>query len=329
MPSSRTPRSMRLVALIAALLVILNGGVAAAITAPEVPPLSTNGSPPACRIADKTAKFTSASAWSRTLVDWIYSVSSSYKPPSLVPVSRAGLSGGGSVRAEVIPDLKAMAMAARAAGAPVAVESAYRSYASQVASFNMWVVRYGYSTAIIGSARPGHSEHQLGTALDFKSSGGGAPWAIGGYDWTTSRAGRWMVANAWKYGFVLSYPKGKKSEVCYGYEPWHYRYFGRTIARSIHLSGQTTRVWLWRHGNSPITLPQPTPTPTPSASPTPSFGAAPTPSSSPDVPVAPIGSPAASDPVDSPSPPESIAPSAAPSDMPSTDASAEPSTETP
>jgi D-alanyl-D-alanine carboxypeptidase len=46
----------------------------------------------------------------------------------------------------------------------------------------------------------------------------------------------------------MSYPNGKFSTVCYAYEPWHYRYFGRTVAVAIHRSGLTTRVWLWRHG---------------------------------------------------------------------------------
>jgi len=301
----RTSGSTFLVAFVGSCLLLGGGGAAAATSAPPVPPLLTNGNPPACRIADRTARFIRTTDWSRTLLDWTLKVGSTYRPPNLVPVSRAGLTGGGTVRAELIPDLKAMASAARAAGAPIAVESAYRSYANQVASFNMWVARYGYSVAILGSARPGHSEHQLGTTLDFKSYGGGAPWAIGGYDWATSRAGRWMMANAWKYGFVMSYPKGKKSQVCYGYEPWHYRYFGRPMARAIHLSGLTTRVWLWRHGSGPITLPLPTPTPlpTPSPSPMPTDSAGPTPAPSPsDAPSAP---PAPSDP---PSPVESFDP---------------------
>jgi len=73
---------------------------------------------------------------------------------------------------------------------------------------------------------------------------------LGGYDWATSRAGRWMTSNAWKYGFVLSYPKNMASQVCYGYEPWHYRYYGRAIAAAIHYSGLTARYWLWGHGSN-------------------------------------------------------------------------------
>jgi len=150
----------------------------------------------------------------------------------------------------LLPDLAAMARAARAAGAPLAVQSAYRSYKTQVAVFNSWVSKLGFSRALFASARPGHSEHQLGTTIDFRSYGGGPPWSIGGYDWATSKAGAWMKSNAWRYGFVMSYPKSKSSQVCYGYEPWHYRYFGRPIARAIHDIRLTPRSWLCKPGSN-------------------------------------------------------------------------------
>jgi D-alanyl-D-alanine carboxypeptidase len=225
----------------------------AASTFVLVPPVPSASMPPACKVADVTTELTSYNDWSGTLVDWELRVPASYAPRDLVPVSRAGIAGSGLVRSFVIPDLAAMTRAARTAGAPVAVEGAYRSYATQVSTFNTWVEELGYSTAIKGSARAGHSEHQLGVAIDFKTPGGGAPWHIGGYDWATTTAGAWMMKNAWKYGFVLSYPRDKSSQVCYGYEPWHYRYFGRAIASAIHASGQTTRVWLWQQEHSGAT----------------------------------------------------------------------------
>jgi D-alanyl-D-alanine carboxypeptidase len=201
-------------------------------------------------VAEVATKYRAYTQYQKTLLDWVYRLSSNYAPSDLTSVSRAGLTGTGSVRRLVIADLTAMTKAARAAGARLAVESAYRSYRTQVAVFNSWVRTLGYSHALVGSARPGHSEHQLGTAIDFKSYGGGTPWSFGGYDWATSRAGAWMKANAWKYGFVMSYPRGTSSKVCYGYEPWHYRYFGRPVARAIHASGLTPRYWLWKHGSN-------------------------------------------------------------------------------
>lgn len=101
----------------------------------------------------------------------------------------------------------------------------------------------GYSQALLTSARAGHSEHQLGTAIDFRSSGGSAPWNY--TDWGTTAAGRWLAANAWVYGFVMSYPKGAQALTCYSYEPWHYRYVGRGVAKKIHDSKLTSRQWLW------------------------------------------------------------------------------------
>ncbi|HEX2267060.1 MAG TPA: D-alanyl-D-alanine carboxypeptidase family protein, partial [Actinomycetota bacterium] len=58
--------------------------------------------------------------------------------------------------------------------------------------------------------------------------------------------GRWMQANAHRFGFVLSYPARRDDVSCYGYEPWHFRYFGRAMAKRIHSSGLTPREYLWR-----------------------------------------------------------------------------------
>ena len=176
-------------------------------------------------------------------------VGSKYKPTDLVSVSNANIGGSGKVRQVIIDDLRAMARAARNAGKGVAVRSAFRSYSEQQAVFNGWVAKSGYQQALKYSARPGHSEHQLGTTIDFRSaSSQAAPWDYN--DWATSGPGRWMKNNAWKYGFVMSYPKGKFSTVCYGYEPWHYRYVGRALAERIHDSGLTPREYLWRHYES-------------------------------------------------------------------------------
>ncbi|MEP6468700.1 MAG: M15 family metallopeptidase [Chloroflexota bacterium] len=188
--------------------------------------------------------------WYRTLLDTIYRLPLSYKPPGLADTSRAGFSSGHLVRHRLIDDLRALGMAARAAGAPLDIQSAFRSSAAQAASFNYWLSVFGYATALRGSARPGHSEHQLGTAIDFKSYGGGAPWMIGGYDWGTTKAGHWLARHAWRYGFVMSYPRNSFAQACYEYEPWHFRYFGHDIARRIHDSGLVPRVWLWRHGSA-------------------------------------------------------------------------------
>jgi zinc D-Ala-D-Ala carboxypeptidase len=201
---------------------------------------------PDCAYDDVMTAYHSYSDWQFTLLDTTFKVGRKYVPPKLVSVSKARIKGDGQVRKLVLQDLYDLKYAAWKAGNPIAVASAYRSYDIQKATFNYWVDKYSYDQALKTSARPGHSEHQLGTTIDFKSKNDPDAWTFD--DWAKTPAGAWMKANAWRYGFVMSYPKGKKSVTCYSYEPWHYRYFGRDIAAKIHASGLTTRQWLWRHG---------------------------------------------------------------------------------
>lgn len=222
---------------------------------------------PPCQVADTLAQHRATSDWKRTLVDQTYRLPAGYTPPNLRSTLNAGLSGTHAVRRNVIADLKAMASAARAAGARFAIQSAYRSYATQRSTFAYWVRVLGYTTASQESARAGHSEHQLGTTLDFRSHGGAAPWTY--RDWGKTRAGAWLRANAWQFGFVMSYPKGKSAVTCYTYEPWHYRYVGRARAEIIQSSGLTLREFLWAEQTTPPPPPNPTPTPEPVATPEP------------------------------------------------------------
>jgi hypothetical protein len=228
---------------------------------------------PPCRYDDLLTSPRGYDDWSITLVDPILSLTPSYVPPDLVSVSEAGLSGDGRVRAIVIDDLRAMQLAAKAAGGPIGVESAYRSYAEQKQVFSAWVKQYGYDRALMTPARPGHSEHQLGVAMDFRS---GAPGSSVSGSFGTTAAGKWMAAHAWQYGFVMSYPKGATAITCYDSEPWHFRYVGRDLAAQVHASGATLRAYLWANftttvvpappGSSGLPMVLPTLDPTPTAS---------------------------------------------------------------
>ena len=60
-----------------------------------------------------------------------------------------------------------------------------------------------------------------------------------------SRHARWLAANAWRFGWIQSYPPGAETQTCYGAEAWHYRYVGRDVAAEVHASGMTLRAWLW------------------------------------------------------------------------------------
>ncbi len=231
--------------------VVLGFALSFAVAAPvvagpaaAVQPAGSTRPLPACRYDDVRTRYDRPPQWRKSLLDTIYKVPRSYVPGSLSSTTQAGLNGGYLIRTSVIRDLSALARAARAAGAGVAVQSAYRSYARQKALFQGYVDQIGYERALAVSARAGHSEHQLGTTIDFRSaSSTRPPWDYD--DWATTAAGRWMKRNAWRYGFLMTYPKGKRSESCYSYEPWHYRYVGRVTAAAVRERGVTLRRYLW------------------------------------------------------------------------------------
>lgn len=200
---------------------------------------------PACAHDDLPAPHADLDHWATTIVDTAFALPDGYHPRDLVPVGRAGIGGWGLVRSFVVDDLRALARAADAAGNPVAVQSAYRTRARQAEVFAGWVTSAGEDGARRFSARPGHSEHQLGTALDLRAAAGGAPWS-GAFGATA--AGRWLAKHAHEFGFVLSYPTGADAATCYGAEAWHVRYVGRSIAAEVEASGLPLRVWLWRFG---------------------------------------------------------------------------------
>lgn len=200
--------------------------------------------PPACRYDDVATYHRGYADWAKTLLDPIYKLGDSYVPPDLVSAAAAGLAENYQVRSLLITDLKALVDAAAAAGYPLELQSAYRSYSYQERTFDYWVARNGYDAALVSSARPGHSEHQLGTALDFRSADGPPAWDL--EDWGETPTGTWLAENAHRYGFVMSYPKGKQDVTCYIYEPWHYRYLGRELATAVFESGLTLREWLWQ-----------------------------------------------------------------------------------
>jgi D-alanyl-D-alanine carboxypeptidase len=105
------------------------------------------------------------------------------------------------------------------------------------------VNRVGEAQAAAGVARPGHSEHQLGTAIDVLNPEAGELTAA----FADTPAGRWIAAHAHEYGFVLSYPADAQDRSCYHYEPWHLRYVGRDVAVQIHDAGVSPREWLLVH----------------------------------------------------------------------------------
>lgn len=133
---------------------------------------------------------------------------------------------------EVLPFLTDLLEDAKDDGVEIFLLSAYRSFGTQEALKGQYRVTYGAGTANAFSADQGYSEHQLGTAVDFITTGTGG--ALEGFD--QKPAYEWLLQNAHEYGFVLSYPKGNGF---YVFEPWHWRFVGVKLATDLKKSGKT------------------------------------------------------------------------------------------
>jgi D-alanyl-D-alanine carboxypeptidase len=209
--------------------------------APSASP--TPPAPPTCAYGSKPARSATYAQWRTTLLDTTFRLPAGYVPPDLVPVSQAGFHSNVLVRRLMVRELGALRGAADAAGHPLEIVAAYRSYQYQADLFERRAEHLGEEQARMKTARPGHSEHQLGTAIDFRRAGAETT----SQQFGLTATGRWLLANASRYGFVLSYPEGDESVTCYAYEPWHFRYFGEAKAARIVASGLTTREYLWAH----------------------------------------------------------------------------------
>ncbi len=132
--------------------------------------------------------------------------------------------------------IEALVGAAAAAGHRVWIISAYRDYGTQVSLYNSYVARDGQAAADTYSARPGHSEHQTGLAVDLDDFGGCYLNACFG----DTPAGAWLAEHAADYGFIVRYPAGKESITGFTPEPWHFRYVGPELAGEMTRTGTTT-----------------------------------------------------------------------------------------
>ena len=89
-------------------------------------------------------------------------------------------------------------------------------------------------------ARPGTSEHQLGLAVDIVDS---RSYSLTDYQ-ATLPAQKWLMAHSWEYGFILRYPDDKTDVTGIIYEPWHYRYVGKELAKELYNAGLTLEEYL-------------------------------------------------------------------------------------
>ncbi len=216
----------------------------ATTTAPVATTSTVRQPVPACTQGDEPVEGDPLADWATIVVDTNHTLPPELAPGDLVEVTAAGFAQLDRVRAFVIPDLAALRQAAEANGTPIVVISAYRSFAYQQGLFRDEAERVGESRAAAGVARPGHSEHQLGTAIDVLNPEAGELSAA----FADTPAAQWIAAHAHEFGFVLSYPPDARDRSCYEFEPWHLRYVGRDIAAQIHESGLPPREWLLLRG---------------------------------------------------------------------------------
>ena len=164
----------------------------------------------------------------------VFFLNENYMPERLADISEEYLyseNNPESIHSLVLPYLKNLLEAAKGSGVKLYVKSAYRSFDEQKSIKSMYSVVYGAGTANTFSADQGYSEHQLGTTADFITSG--LKGEFEGFENTD--AYRWTEKNAYKYGFVLSYPRNNSY---YIYEPWHWRFVGVKLAADLHNAGK-------------------------------------------------------------------------------------------
>jgi D-alanyl-D-alanine carboxypeptidase len=128
------------------------------------------------------------------------------------------------------------------------LNSGFRTYKNQQGLYNRTRDTRGLAVAEKLSARPGHSEHQLGLAADFSVRGQGCVIMV---CFGKTEAGIWLAENAHEFGFVLRYPKGYKPITGFQYEPWHFRYVGVELATEMKSKGIKTLEEFWGLQSAP------------------------------------------------------------------------------
>ena len=156
----------------------------------------------------------------------IYFLNENYEPKNLTKINKEYLFDPEKpleIQSQVEPFLNRLMGAAEEAGLDLKITSAYRSFDTQESLKSNYKVTYG-SGANQFSADQGYSEHQLGTTIDFVTGSA----TFNGFEKT--EAYNWLKANAYKYGFIISYPEENNY---YQFEPWHWRFVGTKLAKKV------------------------------------------------------------------------------------------------
>ena len=164
------------------------------------------------------------------LVDKTHYLPNDYRPEVLADLDRYRNRlllnrSGHQLSAEVVQPLFVMIDAASDADLSLLISSTFRSFDRQREVYDYRVEQLGQEEADKVSARPGTSQHQLGTTIDFGCICD---------EFAQEPIGIWLAEHAWEYGFSLSYPDGHYQQTGYTYEPWHFRFIGVPASRLEH-----------------------------------------------------------------------------------------------
>lgn len=172
------------------------------------------------------------------LVNKYHKLPSKYEASDLVTLSKEYSTNSHRLKSVAATALMKMIDAAKVDGMDLKVISGYRTESTQNWLYNNSVKKNGVEHALIYSAKPGYSEHQLGLAVDLNSVE---------EDFEQTKEYKWLKTNSYKYGFIERYPKGKEFITGYGYEPWHYRYLGVDLATKVFTENVTYEEYLVKH----------------------------------------------------------------------------------
>ena len=185
---------------------------------------------PAPRPFDRTAHSTRAPASLWVIVNKTHPLPASYRPDLRIV-------RGYQVAPPVVDPLTRLLEDAAGDGVRFKIASAFRSFGYQRRVYGLEVARRGRAAADRVSARPGHSEHQTGLALDLVTPHD--PGCDLEACFAGRPGGRWLAAHAWRYGFVVRYTAEAERVTGYRAEPWHLRYVGTSLARELHATAAT------------------------------------------------------------------------------------------
>lgn len=164
------------------------------------------------------------------LVNKYYALPSGYAPSVVnIPAEFDYAGGKNTLRQEACDAFVRLCSDAKAQGYTIRAKSTYRSFNYQNSLYNNYVKQDGKKEADTYSARPGHSEHQTGLAIDVIGS---KYTSITSFD--KEKEYPFVKENAHQYGFIIRYPENSTHITGYQEEPWHLRFVGVELATKLY-----------------------------------------------------------------------------------------------